>query len=240
MLRDVRYPDKENRAGPDIDLIARDDVGDIAVEHTILETFAGQITDNVRFRQLFGDMTDRVGSTLPTPGHYHLAVAVEAVSGIKATDAVKGEIETWIRNKAPALPIPSIPPKEKNSVAGVPPDAPLPMVLRRLRDGPQGVVWCLRATPEELAELAVLRATTALQHKAKELEAYRCQGATTLLLLEIQDYVLTNAGAVATAVEEAARRFSGQLPDVIVAVETVGMERETIIKDGSCWPFSTP
>ncbi len=42
----------------------------------------------------------------------------------------------------------------------------------------------------------------------------------SVLLVEIQDYVLTNAGDVATAVEEGARRFSGQLSDVIVAVET--------------------
>jgi hypothetical protein len=239
-LRDVRYPDNVNRTDPAIDLIAMGDVGAIAVEHTVLETFQGQITDNVRFQQLLGDMTDRIGVTLPTPGHYHLAVPVEAVAGIKPTDTVQEAIETWIRDKAATLPIPRIPPKEKNSVAGVPPDAPLPMVLRRLHDGPQGVVWFLRATPEELAELSVLRAMTALQHKAKELEAYRSQGATTVLLLEIQDFVLTNAAAVATAVEEAARRFGGPLADLIVAVETLGLERETIIKDGSCWPFSTP
>jgi hypothetical protein len=240
VLRAIRHPDNEDRTDSAIDLIAEDDIGAIAVEHTVLETFEGQTTDNVRFQQLLGDMTDRIGDTLPTPGHYHLAVPVEGVAGVKSTDRVKSEIAAWVRDKAPTLPIPSIPPKEKNSVAGVPPDAPLPMVLRRFRDGPQGVVWCVRATPEDLAELSVLRARTALGHKARELEVYRSQGATTILLLEIQDFVLTNAGAVATAVETAAKHFDGPLPDLIVAVETVGMERETIIKDGSCWPFSTP
>jgi hypothetical protein len=59
-------------------------------------------------------------------------------------------------------------------------------------------------------------------------------------LLEIQDFVLTNAADVARAVQEAAVPFDGPLADVIVAVETAaGMERETILKEGDRWPFAT-
>jgi hypothetical protein len=179
-LREVCYPDDDS-TGPNIDLLARDGVSEIAIEHTTLETFQGQIRDNVRFKQLLADMTDRVGSTLPTPGHYQLAVPIEAVAGVNPTNQAKDEIVAWVRTMAPTLPIPMIPPKEKNHVAGIPPHSPLAMILYRLRDGSQGVVHCVRAKPQDLAEFSALRAIPALGHKADKLETYRSRGATTVL-----------------------------------------------------------
>jgi hypothetical protein len=79
-----------------------------------------------------------------------------------------------------------------------------------------------RAPPDEVEALRQLVAAIALERKASKLEQARQRHGTTVLVLEVWDVALANAGVVAAAVNEACGQFTGPLPDVIVQVDTTG------------------
>ena len=233
------YPDEGERTDEAVDMIGHDDVGAVAVEHTLVEAYPSQTLDNVRMRQLFEGFPSRFGSSLPLPGYYTFSVDLGAAAGVRGDpDHLARTGEQWVRDTAPTLPEPEIPPRRPNHAQTELP-GPLQVTLYRLRDG-VGEEGSLRVTllfPGDIETKRASRALTALQRKAPKLEAARPSGGSTLLVLESHDFVLSNDVAIDQAIYRASQGFS-PLPEHIAVVDTSaddGAWREHAIKVDDRW-----
>jgi hypothetical protein len=159
-----------------------------------------------------------------------------ALRGIprRARAFVVGRVRDWISTTARTLQIGS--PATAPSHSTTAPAELGGVVLQRWSGPAGGRLVVSRAPPDEVEALRQLVAAIALERKAPKLEQARRLHRTTVLVLEVWDVALANAGVVTAAVKEACGQFTGPLPDVIVQVDTTGApwapevvwERETI------------
>jgi len=233
------HPDKEDRQGPAIDLLAHDALGPIAVEHTAIEAYENQLHDNRRIAEVFTGFAERFGHSLASPGTYTLAIHTRGGHLFPRRDqseALDG-LEHWVR--AQRLPEPEIPPKAPNHVVGRPPVVPVPVTLFRMRCDPSDDsslrIALLRLEDHE--EERVVRIARALTTKLAKLEAARPKGGVTVLALESRDFVMSNPVVIAQAVFGVAGERP-LLPDVIVHVDTtagLGHWIDYWVKIGNWW-----
>ena len=233
------YPDEGECTEEAVDMLGHDGISAVAVEHTLIEAYASQILDNVRMRQLFEGFASRFGSSLPLPGYYTLSVDLGAAAGVRGDpEELVAVVELWVRESAPTLPDPQIPPRRPNHAQAELP-GPLPVTLYRLRDGAgdEGSLVVTLLFPGDIETERIARARTALERKAPKLEAARPRGGATLLVLESRDFVLTNDVVLDQAIYQAAQGFS-PTPDHIAVADTSAGEdawREHAVKVDDRW-----
>ena len=215
-------PDRRERQQQAVDLIARDRVGEFAVEHTGLDSFPGQRDEGAWLEQALVPVEAELSGTLGTAGTFRLVVPHGALRGMprRARALVVGRVRDWISTTAPTLQIGS--PATVPAHSATAPAELGGLVLQRWPGPTDSRLIVSRSQPDELEALRQLVAATALERKAPKLEQARQGRRTTVLVLEIWDVALANAGGVAAAVKEACGQFSVPLPDVIVQVDTTG------------------
>lgn len=237
------YPDERDRNESAVDLIGHDNSGLIVAEHTIVPSYLNQVRDNARLAQVFDHFPERFGNSLSRPGTYILAVRTLGGSdfqGGRGQVPALDLLERWVR--AQTLPDPSAGMRASYYIEGFKPDLPVPVVLYRARCAPEddGALRVALLAPGNLQELRIESTVRAFNMKCPKLAAARVQGATTLRVLESRDIVMNNPVVFAQATYAAARSRSGDVPDVVVYVDSSASDHEEawmdyFIKDGSRW-----
>jgi hypothetical protein len=216
----VDRPDRREHREQAVDLIARDRVGEFAVEHTGLDSFPGQRDEGAWLQQELAPLEADLSGSLGAAGTFRLVVPHGALRGMprRARALVVGRVRDWISTTAPTLQIGS--PATVPAHSATAPAELGGVVLQRWPGPAGGRMVVSRVSPDELEALRQLVAAIALERKALKLEQARQGHRTNVLVLEVWDVVLANAGVVAAAIKEACGQFTGPLPDVIVQVDT--------------------
>ena len=179
-----------------------------ALEHTKVEPFANQITNNIRFVQFIQPVVDEIKKDgLPKPGKYELLLPVDTHVNARGEqfEALQSSLVRWIRKTAQELHAinPERPSRDislrgyqnKKTVRldGIPFDITLQRSVHwNDPEKVDGVLLPTRIVPDDMEEKRLNRIRTALNKKKKKLIYRKQEGARTVLVFENNDIALTN------------------------------------------------
>lgn len=180
----TEHPDERNRVSRDIDAFAEcEGRAPLAIEHTLVQTMPSQKLDDARFTQVFLPISRELEHEMPMD----MDVILEHGALQTGTDwtAIGESLKAWLREHVESLPVGF----SEHGVPGV----PFEVAILRPRDG-AGVPFAITrmAEPEELPSQTVECMRAALLSKDEQLRKYSEAGAESVLLLESQDWALTN------------------------------------------------
>jgi hypothetical protein len=222
-----------------------------AIEHTIVEAFAGQIHTGVDFGSFIEPIAAALDHHMPPPGRFLLVFAINPSQGMKPRDisAAQQAVITWVNAKAtelhdecPEQPSRSRKPggvrnERKATIAGI------DLTLQRETHWAEpetvhGRIFIQRFAPKDYEKLRTERIEKAMAKKLPKLKVWKDNGARSVLVLENGDISLSNHVAILEAAEAAlARRNDG--PDELWLVDTT-IEAEwtawCLIRDGISFP----
>ena len=137
---DISHPEKDG-AGAPVELRFRLGMQSYAIEHTQVETFAGQIRRGRELLQLIQPVIEELSGNLPKPGVYYVYFPTDARVGVKvgALEGVRRDLIEWVRKHAQHLHArdPDRPTRERNphgidqQYRATPPGFPYEVILRR-------------------------------------------------------------------------------------------------------------
>ena len=216
-------PDLRDRQNPAVELVLQSSTRSYAIEHTKIESFAGQIKDGEIFKSLVEPLEAVAGQFLPD-GTFDLLIPVGAASKIalRDVDATRLAIEGWIRVKAPVLTaLADRDDDQEWSVTERPDGLGFDLTLQRGSSDGSPQLRSMRFTPAELEERRRKRIATAIEKKAGKLAAAKREfaPAESILVLESNDFGLANHAVIGDAVR-AVLAERAELPDHIYLVET--------------------
>jgi hypothetical protein len=210
------------------------DLGDVryAVEHTIVEAFAGQIHTGVDFGSFIVPITEALDHHMPPPGRFDLLFSIDPSRGMKARDIASAQraIIDWVRETAAELheECPEQPSRQhkpggfrnqrKASVAGV----DLTMYRETIWSEPEiahGRLFISRFALKDHESLRAERIEKAMAKKLPKLKVWKDGGARSLLVLENGDISLSNHVVILEAAE-AAMAGRPDRPDELWLVDT--------------------
>lgn len=239
----ISKPDEKEREAPAVDAWFNDGVGHIYIEHTLIEPFPGQLADDIRLNDFFGEFVQRFENSLPTPRYYVIAVTAGAIDGLtnaKAQQAMD-RLEEWVREMAPDLEPHGL--GRKGAAVLNPPASPFGVWLFRWDNGAceEGRLFHGRATPEDVQPDRVERIGSALDAKCWKLEASRTPGSVTVLLLETADIQTTDPSSVARAsylavrqrLEQSDERGPFPVPDIVLTVDA--FDSLEVVRNADGW-----
>lgn len=79
----VEIPEQIDRTNPAVELITSDAVGTLAIEHTLIEPYPGQIQDNHQIRPYAEALPTMLAGRLPAGSRFDLNLDVRVVNEIK-------------------------------------------------------------------------------------------------------------------------------------------------------------
>ena len=238
----VRRPETDH-AGPPVDFRLKIGAVEYAIEHTLIETFTGEISAGVAL-EFFAPVKTALGGKLPGSGIYQVVFPTDPTLGVRR-ERLKYSQESligWIRENAPNLqqrPGGSrIPP-----IKGTPSGFPYEIELRYAATSRQGTsrLGAVRYLPPDQDSKADLlcQLQRALRRKLPKLHRCKCEGARTVLVLEDDGFPLrAEASPVGEALLELWQQLAGELsfPDEIYVVfAETGRWRVSRIKDDDRW-----
>jgi hypothetical protein len=187
-----RFPDMENRDRKEIDAIA----GDLAIEHTSIDTVPDQRRDDSYFMQVVRGLRQELQPLV----HVRLTIGLDwtAVHPGQDWPAIRAAFRSWIVEKAHRLA------DGDHAMSGVP-GIPFGFRAEKESDRPPRVVF-RRTAPDD--DSLPERVRDLVSRKADKLESY-AGGYVTVLLLESSDLALMNRTLLVNAI---ARAFADGLP----------------------------
>lgn len=220
------WPDIETRDKKAVDAIAQDAAGrELAIEHTLLQPFAGDRADTVPFLKMAGRLDQRKDLA---QANWMIELIFKVGATPKRVDwgAAGDRLEAWFIEVRPYL-------QEGRTVCEVP---GLPFPLRvtveksPLTDTP-GCLFVTRAMPKEAVD-PILR--TALGAKLPKLVA--TSASERVLLLELESAIRGN-WEIGHAIDNATSDFP-QLDDIsgVWLAKTAGWETESYVGFHLIWP----
>lgn len=232
------WPDQTDRTGQAIDLLAVDGSGVVAVEHTTIETWVGQLQVRKRLYELFphgGVLLEDI----PDAGHFHLVLDPEALVRLPWSQraGLPSAVEQWVRATLPTVPWPhrrGVP----TWVEGVVEPSRLRIGMERMTDswnlvGPLArlvkIGWWI---PAKLQQRRAARLQVALDAKVPKLLAAGAD--RSILVFEDRDMYASAPAFVSEALQAASA--GRRLPDVVWLFNvTAGNPLATPVWDGSHW-----
>jgi hypothetical protein len=237
-LTDIGYevfesPDENNRSTPDIDFVlasSSDENDKIAVEHTTVQSFEGQIKYVKRWREIVCSVNAACKERIPPDRYYFLAAPREIVDSLVGESRVQfvSYFSSWVAQTAPTLLL--VDSYVQTEYEGH------KITLTCSGDHAQlnGKVWGMPQEPEDKKALQSERLRRAIGDKLPKLTKYKKQGLKTALLLE--DVAGTLRGSTLSGYEG--------LEEVDYIVVFVSNENRMIIgnvlKEGSVWHSFVP
>lgn len=175
-------PDEINRQTPDVDflLVSIGDESDaIAVEHTILESFEGQIGYVNRSYDVVGSINEGCRKKIPADRYYFLAIPPIIVNSLvgKSRTGFVNFLSSWMAESSPKLLIDM---QTQTDYGGH------KITLMCSGSHPQlnGNVWRAPQWPENHEIMQTQRLIRAIGDKLPKLRQYKKRGFKTALLLE--------------------------------------------------------
>lgn len=235
VLDDLEWLEDRERQKKVVELRAKIGPLTIVLEHTRIESFPEQITDDHRFMDFLGPLESKLNGRLPTPGYYQLCVAPGALKGIKNIKKIQNAIEAWILMEAPKLELGSPLTAPRHMVKGRPTGVPFEIGLYRWEGTGHfhGQLRLARYSPEDIETGRKQRIRIALESKCPKLKKAKEDGYISILVLESNDIALANSAAIGTAVVEELKKRENDIPDVICLMETeIEPWAGWVLKDG--------
>ena len=247
----IRRPESDE-SGPPVDFRLRVGDREYAIEHTQIEAIRGQIRAGKKYMQLVEPVIDELSGTLPGPAVYALQLAIDTDFGANRFELKRiqrGFID-WIRVSARSLYDRNRDKLERTRasssfldfVEAKPPSFPQPVRLSlraARRQSEWGTLRGARLSPgnKELETRRADRLREALCRKCPKLQRCKRDGARTVLVLESNDFALTNHVLVGECLSALLPERT-DLPDEIYFVETdVNPWTVFCMKlDTECWP----
>lgn len=225
---------EDDRSGPPVE--CRVEIGDVrfAIEHTLIEPFERFVEGNHHFDAFAAPLRSTLDGTLPRPGFYKLHFPLEPLTGIhrRKHEEMRAAIEAWVRSAAEELA--DAAPRRRSRIhapfgdKGEKRGAIHGIDLHLTRevswaqsgayDGRIGFVRVLQGAPG-LEALRFERIARALARKCPKLALCKMQGDESILVLEWNDFSLTNEFLIANAVKDALGERD-DWPDQILIVDT--------------------
>jgi hypothetical protein len=222
-----------------------------AIEHTIVEAFAGQIHTGVDFGSFIEPIAAALDHHMPPPGRFVLVFAINPSKGMKPREitAAQQAVIAWVEEEAAELhdECPEQPSKirkpggfrneRKATIAGI------DLTLQRETHWAEpetvhGRLFIQRFAPKDYETLRAQRIEKAMTKKLPKLKVWKDGGARTILVLENGDISLSNHVAILEAAEIAlAGRADG--PGELWLVDTTIDSQWTawcLIRDGVSFP----
>ena len=217
---EYHFPEDENRGEEAVDILARGNRFDCAVEHTLIESYQDQTRDDIQFLDLLRPLKEALKGRLPQWCDYGLSVRPGGVKGINRSEhqAARGAIEGWILRKAPTLKMGSPETTPDHVVDGGPPEVPIPLRLYCWQGS--GRLELRSPGPEDLEEERRQRIRTALERKCPKLAAAVTVNCRSMLVLESNDIALVNTEVIRRALVAELEAYGGPTPDYIYLMET--------------------
>lgn len=222
-----------------------------ALEHTIVEAFAGQILAGVDFGSFIEPITTALDHHLPPPGRFVLLFSIDPSRGMKAREiaAAQQAVISWVREKAAELheECPQQPSRaqkpggyrneRKATVAGV--DLRLQRETHWAEpETVHGRLFISRIAPQDYESLRIERMKKALTKKLPKLKVWKDSGARSVLVVENGDFALSNHVVILDSAEAAlAGRSDG--PDELWLIDTTIESEWTawcLMRDGVSFP----
>lgn len=221
----VALPDRDDRTNPAVELIAADAVGTLAIEHTLIEPYPGQIQDNHQIRPYAQTLPTMLAGRLPAGSRFDLNLDVRVVNGIKPTQETLDAIAEWAVAIAPLLEEgrPGI--GGRHMARNGPPDLPFPITIARWPHDVDDVLPELSIgwwRPPDLEERRRERLSVALRKKLPKITAAEAEGHQGVLVIESDDIQLSNFVDIRAALLAAAEKVDDPLPSWIVCWEQAG------------------
>ena len=171
-----------------------------ALEHTLIEPFAGHVRMEAQTEKLFVPITNALDDALGTDALFQLNMPIDALNGRKPAElqAIQEKIIEWVKETAPAIPKRDFPDYKGNGVGPVKP-AGVPFDLMLMRYEPPiipGKHFEIRHLVDNIEQRRSDRMQTAIDKKFPKLAAWKANGAKTILVFEQTDIQLTNVSNV--------------------------------------------
>ena len=233
-------PDELNRQTPDVDfiLVSISDESDmIAVEHTVLESFEGQLEYVNRSYNIVGSINVGCRHKIPTDRYYFLAIPpkiVDSLVGKKRMQFVSN-LSFWVAETAERLQIDS---QTRTDYDG----HEVTLMCCGSHIQLNGNVWRAPQQPENQEILQTQRLNRAIEDKLTKLRDYKKRGYKTSLLLEA-------IAAIPSTITERGRGWSSEerssvrdsVDYIIVFASNEGrMIVGNVWKEKSVWHSSIP
>jgi hypothetical protein len=215
----LAVPDEEERVLPAVDLLVQGR-GDrlLVVEHTIVESFADRIRDDVLVSDFAAQVESALAGRLPNPGHYRVVLDPVSLPSRRGLGDLVTAVCDWVGSDAPSLEVGSPHSAPRHIREEVLASSDLKVRLERW-PGRDGQVFVFRSVPEDLEEMRRERVDIALEAKCPKLADARADASESILVLESNDLALGNYSDIAAAVV-AGLTDRTDTPDVVCLVET--------------------
>lgn len=211
-------PDKEKDG--DIDAVA----GNLAIEHTSIDTFPDQRQRNAWLSRLLGDLEKEVS----TGRHLRVIVDYNAVQRNQDWPRARSALKSWLETEGQKIGS-----RIRVEIPGVP--FPFEVMAEPYSQRPYRI-WFGRYIPEK--DSLASRVHSQCVRKIAKLAPYREIGSTTILLLESDDIASMNELLMADALRTA---FTGGRPagvDEIWYVNTAGQPQLLFHDFSRIWELS--
>jgi hypothetical protein len=250
-VRTNAYSPEDRRASAPVEYVF--DLGGIkyAIEHTIVEAFAGQIHTGVNFQSFIDPIVAALDHHMPPPGRFDLVFAINPRSSKKPRNiaAAQRAIIDWVNetaaelhNECPEQPSRSRKPggfcnSRKATIAGI----ELTLQRETIWSEPaiaHGLLFIPRFAPRDDETLRAERIARAMAKKLPKLKIWKDGGARSVLVLENRDISLSNHVAILEAAETALAGRNDH-PDELWLVDTAINSEWTawcLIRDGVSFP----
>lgn len=178
----AKWPDEENRTSRDIDAHAIASNGkSLAIEHTKIESFFGQLADNERFGQYYGELE----TDLKHFFDFYIALSLPVFAFQKGTKwaSVRDLIREWLILNAINLP-------DGFSLIQID-GVPFRISIYKEKDRERLFSVARRAPSDADVEVeSILSIAGALKNKNSQMQKYRESGSHNVLILESPDIAL--------------------------------------------------
>lgn len=221
----IEHPDREKPGRGGCDAIVERKNARHAVEHTSLDAYLRRREDDDRFRKVVLPITSAVESAFPD-SWVEMEVPVHAIPTGEDWKQLRDRLLVRCLEAVDSMPLASYYDLTRTRFDW-PGEIPFPVWISRQAvsgDAPTCVI--IRQAPADLPEQRADDVRRALDDKTARLQKYHDAGTTTVLLLDVDDVVLSNRDVVAKAFGKAAATWERR--DVVHEVYLVDSGRRVV------------